>query len=195
MKQIIAAHTSGSKVDWVGAAGEYFAWYKVHHPELTPSPRPANWVDMQRLAEAAIKSKLVDPTSAQFEWTNGFSFQTYRSLFSKEITGPTTCGFVNARDRAGGYSGRAAFIVIMSQLGDSVAFAEIDEPGSDIIARQCARAHLPPLGQGMASSTPNAAASAGETVADQLTKLAALRDKGYLTEQEFEQQKQLLLRQ
>lgn len=65
------------------------------------------------LGEAAIKANLIDPGSAQIEWPYAFVGGTLKALFSKRQSGYFTCGLVNARNRMGGYTGRAWFLVLI----------------------------------------------------------------------------------
>ncbi|MCC7266926.1 MAG: hypothetical protein IT546_06255, partial [Caulobacteraceae bacterium] len=66
----------------------------------------------QNLAETAIKARLIDPNSAQFEWPHRWreneNFKMWR--WSKPVMGDWTCGRVNDRNRMCGYTGSSTFI-------------------------------------------------------------------------------------
>lgn len=65
-------------------------------------------------AKAAVRNNLIDPESAQFD-----------GLFTNKKTG-AVCGYVNAKNKMGGYTGKKIFIVYS---GGTVDFDEstIDE--------------------------------------------------------------------
>ena len=64
------------------------------------------------VGEAFIKARLVDPDSAKFEWPYNFRAVEMKGLFSKRRAGYVTCGYVNSRNRMGGYSGRSVFYIM-----------------------------------------------------------------------------------
>lgn len=152
------------------------------------------WGRFRRDAEAAVRARLIDPSSAQFEWPYGFLWGQWKPALQARVTGYWTCGQVNARNRMGGYVGRSAFVVVMSDEG-SVKFVDIgDGKEFDLVSMQCAKSVklLPPAPAEMAilpSDSPPPS-----SVADELEKLAALRDRGILSEAEFQAQKAELLR-
>lgn len=65
-------------------------------------------------SEAAIRNSLVDPDSARFDWpyevVQGHWQEPY--YYGEGYFGFYTCGWVNARNRMGGYAGRAPFVVV-----------------------------------------------------------------------------------
>lgn len=82
------------------------------------APTPAAVLAPQRdarevLAEAAIRQRLIDPSSAEFQWSGRWventTFKFWR--WSKPVVGDFTCGMVNARNRMGGFAGRTYFLV------------------------------------------------------------------------------------
>jgi len=209
MTDIIRAHTTNGVADWSTSATEYFAWRSTELGYTQPAPgkaetsaeiaeaaarQQAGDIEEQRAfrdaAEAAVRAKLVDPNSAEFEWPNGFTQGWWKPFLAKRIYGHITCGWVNAKNRMGGYAGRSAFVVLLDDQ-HNVEFAQIGESPYDYIEAGCEKISFPPAPQFAESA---AAASAGPvSVADELTKLAQLRDKGILTEQEFQAQKAKLL--
>ena len=77
------------------------------------------------IGEAYIKTRLVDPDSAKFEWPYNFRALEMKGVFSKRRAGYVTCGYVNSRNRMGGYSGRAVFY--MMQKDGAVIDFTMDE--------------------------------------------------------------------
>jgi len=63
----------------------------------------ADWIANQ--IEPAISAELIDPDSAHFEWPYDFT---------RRENGWVTCGYVNSRNRMGGYAGKAAVLVVFS---------------------------------------------------------------------------------
>lgn len=66
--------------------------------------------------ENAVRARLLDPSSAQFEWSNKWlpntEFKMWR--WSRPVRGDVTCGRVNARNRMGGYTGQSTFLVVVA---------------------------------------------------------------------------------
>lgn len=155
-------------------------------------PAP-DYAAMRAQGEAAILERLIDPSSAQIEWPYGFVEGTWPTLFKNTTyDGYITCGFVNAKNRMGGYGGRTAFVVVIAD--GQVRYSDIGKPdGSGWTSRTCARsaAELPPPQETMLAPAANSPPTVG--IADELAKLAALRDGGVLSEEEFQSQKQRLL--
>jgi hypothetical protein len=219
MRQIIGGHTQGGTIDWSASAADYFAW---RSSELGTKPisgkaleNAANDIgtelkrdaqaSMNRLrnqeadrnrkfksaAEAAVKARLIDPGSAQFEWPYGFIYGTWKPFLARRVSGYWTCGRVNARNRMGGYAGSAAFVVVLDDNGVA-EFVDVAEGKYPIVETQCSKSAslLPPAPPEFAT----AESSLGSTpVADEIEKLARLRDRGIITPAEFDAQKAKLL--
>jgi hypothetical protein len=212
ISEIIAQHTVGEKIDWSAAAKEYFAWRAAEEgyqepPAGLPSKSfaqaeaeelknaPARDLAEQRAfreaAEAGLRGRLIDPDSAQFEWPYKFVWGYWKPFLSKRVNGYVTCGTVNARNRMGGYAGRSAFVVVLDER-KNVVLANIDSGKYEILAGQCEKAaatFLPPADPEVATAPPSSVGS----VADEIEKLANLRDRGVITEAEFDTQKARLL--
>lgn len=146
--------------------------------------------ELRSMGEDRVRSSLIDPSSAQFEWPYDFVEGTWQTILkSRSFEGRITCGFVNSKNRMGGYVGRAAFVVVVKD--GAVAFAEVGSPrGSDFTSRSClasAKAFPP------APASPPTALMPASSVADELGKLASLRDRGVITEAEFQVQKKKIL--
>jgi hypothetical protein len=120
----------------------------------------------------------------------------WKPVLSKRIEGYWTCGIVNARNRMGGYTGSSAFAAVLDEQG-TPKYVEIGEDQDfDFTNMGCQKARKilpsPPAGvekETAESGTENPPLS----VADELEKLASLRDRGILTQREFETQKAKLL--
>lgn len=89
--------------------------------------------------EAAIKSTMFDPDSAQFQWDYGFTGGYWKPVLQGKKWGWWTCGRVNGRNRLGGYVGFQAFAVVMRN-GQIVHYQVGDGSKYDFTEIQCANA-------------------------------------------------------
>lgn len=82
----------------------------------------------QAALRAALRKKLNDPESARFRW-----------LERKSKDGMTYCGFVNAKNRFGGYVGFAPYLAVVQ--GAFAEIIEFDSPDTDVkvVREQCAK--------------------------------------------------------
>jgi hypothetical protein len=104
-------------------------------PAPDPGPDPT-WERAVPLAEAAIKNGLIDPSSAQIEWPYNFTSGTLKGLLGKKRAGWITCGWVNAKNRMGGYTGKVWFLVMIN--AGVVTEAEIGTTdGVDVASATC----------------------------------------------------------
>ncbi|EED41370.1 hypothetical protein SSKA14_4396 [Stenotrophomonas sp. SKA14] len=147
---------------------------------------------LRRIAQDAVRGRLLDPDSARIDMPYGFLRGSWRPMLQKEVDGYWTCGTVNAKNRMGGYVGSTAFVVVLGQEGQ-VKYVELGNGRDlDILGTQCAKAvaYLPP-----APVEHEARASSGSpgSLADELKQLAELKASGALTEAEFEAAKQRVL--
>lgn len=154
-------------------------------PEPTTAP---DWIELRTVSEQAVRARLVDPQSAQFDWPNGFKWGGYKPFLSKRVFGWATCGTVNSRNRMGGFAGSTPFVVVYD---GRVRYIEIGTGDDlDMVTVSC----LPPPPTVWGAASPASAATVQPTsIADEIAKLAAFRDKGILTPAEFETQKAKLL--
>lgn len=204
MTAIIAAHESNGSHDWKGAADEYFRWrggqegYDYDKLQANSAKSEADalakerqkYRQMRQLGEAAIRGRLIDPSSAQFEWPHGFIEATWKPLLQRRVSGWVTCGFVNAKNRMGGYTGASPFVVVIN--GGVVTFADMDgQGGMGVVAAGCSKAAFPPPQPNMLDDQQ--APSPTGSLADELAKLAALKTSGAITQAEFEAAKAKLL--
>ncbi len=117
----------------------------------------------------------------------------WKPTLQKRVTGWVSCGRVNAKNRLGGFTGDTPFVVVMND--GVVSFIDMDSTGgrysSAAVGCQKAVAFMPPPPLGMLDDL--VPPKAGVSVADELEKLASLRDRGVLTEAEFQAQKAALL--
>lgn len=93
-------------------------------------PMPSN---SKEIAEEWIKQRLVDPMSAVFEHDPYVIRGYYSSAFGGSASyGWVRCGYVNARNRMGGYAGRERYYLLIRN--DSVIEGFI----GDLASRGCA---------------------------------------------------------
>lgn len=147
----------------------------------------------RKAAEGAVRERLIDPDSARFEWPYGFLNGYWKPVLQKRILGNWTCGRVNARNRMGGYAGSSAFVVVLDDQANPL-YVEIGTGKDyDFTELGCQKAaKLLPAASPEASESP-VSTGGSVSVADELEKLASLRDRGILTQAEFEAQKAELL--
>lgn len=104
--------------------------------DVPPVPQAPHRDPRELAIESAIRAKLFDPNSAEFQWSGRWrediDFKAWR--WSKAVHGDVTCGRVNARNRMGGYVGQSTFLAVVAngavvQLQmDSTADSEISFP-------------------------------------------------------------------
>lgn len=156
-----------------------------------PSPEPAehpDWVTVRDQGVSGITGALYDPSSAQINWSSGFRWGFAKPIIGRRTHGWIACGSINAKNRLGGYVGAQAFW-IMADASGAVTYGMVDETVSS-----CDQGGGPPVNPELtALSAPIASPGSGTGVADELEKLAVLRDKGIITQAEFETQKAKLL--
>lgn len=152
-------------------------------PALAP-----DWSEVRSVTETAIRQRLIDPDSAKIEWPYGFKWGGYKPMLQKRVHGWASCVMVNGRNRMGGYTGSKPAVVVFL---DGVRYLELMDDQYGIDSAACAKAGFPPPPATLASSmrTPTPV----ESVADEIAKLAVLRDKGIITPEEFDAQKAKLL--
>jgi hypothetical protein len=159
-----------------------------------------DWALFRQSSEAALRQRMIDPDSARIEWPAGFTHGTWQPMFSKKlIEGYWTCGWINARNRMGGYTGRAAFVVVLDASGQ-IKFLEIGDAGKDNVInvdylfRACSNSAkaLPPPPNELTQTVSTETAQV-PSIADEIKKLVDLRESGVITEEEFQAAKKRLL--
>jgi len=163
---------------------------------LNVAPSPERWRVMREVVENAVSRRLIDPQSAQFEWPFGFSVGWWKPFLQKRVHGFVTCGYVNSKNRMGGYVGRTAFAAVIND--GAVTYLDIGtgrdfDPVSASCAKTAQSGFFQPAPTEMLASEPQVPKEAG-SLADELTKLVKLRESGVLTAAEFEAAKAKLLR-
>lgn len=151
---------------------------------IEPADHP-DWGEARRSAERKLLATLIDPGSATFEYVSGFQWGSTRLGLRKRRYGWVACGAINAKNRFGGYVGREPFFVFVDVHSRRV---EIDYTWSR--ASTCDSGRYAPLQPELL------AAPEGQpklSIADELSKLADLRDKGIITPVEFDAAKSKLL--
>lgn len=156
----------------------------------SPPPEPTehpDWSDAARRGLDALTRTLFDPTSAQVEWRSGFRWGYLKPIIGRRSHGWVACGNVNAKNRMGGYVGIQGFTLFVEPSGDvTVAF-------QGEMLSSCDDMKHAPINNELLAALPKEQGSGALSVADELKKLAALRDDGIITQQEFEAQKAKLL--
>ena len=150
-----------------------------------------DWQQVRKQAEGRLVRDAFDPQSAQITWTTGWFRGEGRSgnwgVASKKYQGWIGCASMNLRNRLGGYTGARPYSFIWTDGGELKTL----DSDSQCYGRGEGRKDHYPL-QAAFVDEP-AAREAGGSTADELAKLAGLRDKGVLTEAEFQAQKGRLL--
>jgi membrane-associated protease RseP (regulator of RpoE activity) len=95
-----------------------------------------SWGQFQELAEARVRSDLSDPSSAQFRWDQGFTQGYIHPFMGERQYGYWTCGFVNGKNKFGGYVGETRFVVVVRD--NAVVFAQVGHnSGIDPVTASC----------------------------------------------------------
>lgn len=117
-----------------------------------PAPE---WEHYRSLAEAELRSRLIDPESGRITWTGGYYKGEFKMFFRGRTAGYVACGTINAKNRMGGYVGAVAFVTVIDY--GRVLFAEMDEPSGVEINNRCLQAQneglIPPLPESAATTT------------------------------------------
>lgn len=206
MIAVIKDNTSDGVIAWDKAATDYFSWRRssggkdVNFTIETVAERDQKlleWRDRRQLVETAIRAVLVDPASAEFEWPYGFAEGRWGNAFSKKIEGYLICGLVNARNRMGGYSGKSMFYAVVN-YHNVVHDITMDDAKGGLASFSCNRlkSNLPEPQPRMLEGSQLAgsrSSSSNLSTADELLKLAQLKEQGLLTQAEFDSQKTALL--
>jgi len=89
-------------------------------------PRPITDAEKAMIRQA-VKKKLIDPGSAQFRWNTRVSHSV------------VYCGFVNSKNRMGGYVGFTAYEVMVDRQTNSIALVDLQEDDGDlyVITKMC----------------------------------------------------------
>lgn len=181
---------------WLGFVGLLAISTSAHAakepPPLEPTT-PPDWSVVRQQVETRLLSQLVDPGSAKIAWPYGFRWGGYKPMLQKRVHGYVTCGTVNSKNRMGGYVGASPFVVVY--LDGAIRYFEIESATNkyNILASQCSSAALPPPQPELTARHESGATEPVASIADELEKLAALRDKGIITQAEFDAQKAKLL--
>ncbi len=95
------------------------------------------WEQAVTIGEKALRNQLIDPQSAQIEWPYNFTGGSIKALLGKRRFGYYTCGWVNAKNRMGGYTGRVPFLIMIRDgVVTEVAVGSFD--GIDTATVTCA---------------------------------------------------------
>ncbi len=158
---------------------------KQSAPEHLYGP-PSTWAQYREIAEADLRTRLIDPESARFSWLGGYHKGGFKSLLWGTAAGYFACGTVNARNRMGGYAGQVTFIVAIDY--DRVVFAEVDKGASGFAHDRCSQllrdGMLPPVPQETASSVsaaPSTATAGAGAASPSGLSLRAMPDGAYVS--------------
>lgn len=152
-----------------------------------PATHP-NWGETARRGVAILSSNLYDPGSVQVNWSSGFQWGYLKPVIGKRSFGWIACGSINAKNRFGGYTGAQGFLVFVEPSGGITAAMQIEWVST------CDSGPFVPVPPEMVNAgAPMTAAGPIVGVAEELKKLAELRDQGIITAEEFAAQKAKLL--
>lgn len=155
-------------------------------PPAAPAQEP-DWAEVRRNAESLLKSNLFDPQAATIVWDGGWRWGHIKpfQLWSKREWGWLGCLRLNGKNRLGGYVGEQPMWVLLTLDGRMKAgmLNEVTSECDDGSPR-------PALQPEFVDTAPS---SNVISVADELKKLAELKDQGVITQAEFETQKAKLL--
>lgn len=108
---------------------------KKPEPDIDYGAAP-DWERYKEIAEREIRLRLVDPDSAQFTWHLGYYRGRWKPFLEPSVYGYVSCGYVNARNRMGGYAGTSNFAVVIRN--DKIVWAGIGKPsGNDNLSKVC----------------------------------------------------------
>jgi hypothetical protein len=160
--------------------------------DKSPPPEPAShpdWVSVREQGLSKLTTDLFDPDSAVINWRSGFAWGFVKPIIGRRTYVWVACGTLNAKNRYGGYVGAKQFWIAADANG-AVTANWVDETMSS-----CDKGTGVPVNPELKNLSSNmpVANSATISVADELEKLANLRDKGVITPEEFDQQKARLL--
>lgn len=158
---------------------------KAPPPEPTEKP---DWAVIREQGEGQLKNMLFDPGSAQIQYSSGFQWGYLKPIIGRRTHGWIACGSVNAKNRLGGYVGAEGFYIHVD------AGRVVTTGMTAAMYSTCDTGPAAPI-QAELKTAPIAASATGPapSIADELGKLAELRDKGIITPAEFEVQKAKLL--
>jgi Short C-terminal domain len=159
-------------------------------PPAEPSTHP-EWTKIRDQGLSTVTSGFFDPGSAVINWTSGFQWGYYKPIIGRRTYAWVACGTINAKNRLGGYVGASPFFIAADASGS--AFGHM---GYDYVSTcTAAGSSSVPVNAELKNISPNMPVTSGTvaSVADELAKLAGLRDRGIITQAEFEDQKARLL--
>lgn len=115
-------------------------------------PAP-DWAHYRELVETELRHRLIDPDSAKVRWPNFYIQRGFTPFLSKRVYGYATCGYLNSRNRMGGYAGEAPFIVVIDH--DQVLYLQVAKSTLDAreMAQLCDKGGFPPAPSDVTAST------------------------------------------
>lgn len=103
-----------------------------------PTDHPG-WAELRADAEASMRRHLIDPGSAQIEWTSGFAWSSTKLPFQAREWAWVACASINAKNRMGGYTGAEPHFV-RYRPAEGVTWGPIT-----LLSSQCNKDTLVPL--------------------------------------------------
>jgi hypothetical protein len=95
-----------------------------------------DWETYKQIGTAALKASLLDPESARIEWPYIAMSGTLKAFLGKKRSGFFTCGLVNAKNRMGGYTGSAFFLIMIKN--NQVVSLDVGQAGQiDTASASC----------------------------------------------------------
>lgn len=170
----------------------FLAWATCAQAKAPPQPTEPethpNWGETAQRGVTMLSSNLFDPGSAQINWSSGFQWGYMKPLIGRRTFGWIACGSINAKNRLGGYVGAQGFLVFIQPSGTITASMQVEWVST------CDSGPFVPVPPELVNTaSPVAAAGPVVGVAEELKKLAELRDQGIITAEEFAAQKAKLL--
>lgn len=159
-------------------------------PAVTPIEPPVHpeWSYVRVQGERLIKTTLYDPASAQFEWTSGFAWSSIKRPLGRTRWAWVACVNINAKNQYGGYVGAQPYWVAFFPEDENIHVESVTVAMTNA-ATQCDSLKKFPLQPELLDVSVSPATS----VADEISKLAILLERGLITRGEFDSQKLKLL--
>jgi hypothetical protein len=118
-----------------------------------------DWEAYKQIGTAALKASLLDPESARIEWPYVAVSGTLKAFLGKKRSGFFTCGLVNAKNRMGGYTGSAFFLIMIKN--NQVVSLDVGQAGQiDTASASCPdyiKKGVFPLAANLAAKAPTPA--------------------------------------
>lgn len=109
----------------------------ITEADIGPAP---TFADAVAMTEQAVREKLFDPASAQFDWSYDLTPGSLKARRGQSYIGWITCGLVNSKDRTGAQTGWTYFeAVIHNGSIEMLDLGTTDFFGADVVGASCKR--------------------------------------------------------